>query len=313
VAFAWTDSIPDSQDVSDVTLVSKLVTASNQRLSLFDSPGSALTVPTAGTDVQAASFWHNLQFNIKSLVGQGNIVNSASITGGVAYDGTNTTSYLDHTIYFVWSAFATAVSMTGGDFRRQKPRQITSLFATIDTDSNPIASGMKAQYTDGKGYKYNGSAWVLNTLEPTDMLDSAAAAPSHCAPGLIQSGDYLGGWLAREIRDAFNILYSKDLTTVANYWGCDGTAGVVPGAVTHFADCHHAFSATESEIVSAYNSISNHSSNFDPATGINKFWTGGDGTGTGPNIGGPALSVGTVKNNCTTGGCADCDIIMSTQ
>jgi hypothetical protein len=60
--------------------------------------------------------------------------------------------------------------MIGGDFRRQKPREISTLSATTDTDGNTIASGMKARYlTDGYVYKFNGSTWSRPT--PPETVD----------------------------------------------------------------------------------------------------------------------------------------------
>jgi hypothetical protein len=99
----------------------------------------------------------------------------------------------------------------GDGWLRWTMRKITGTSATVDTDGNTIANGMKARSTaDGANYVRTSGAWVKGSISDIpDRLKSTDAAPNHCAPGYSDPAkhDVIGPWVYNECVAALNKLY----------------------------------------------------------------------------------------------------------
>jgi hypothetical protein len=245
MSWAWADAIPDDLstipgDVGELDIVAKLWEAHNQRAAL--APGIGITpIPAVGADIQYAgpadtsipaslptspTDKFSIQFIQRDIErwADGDTWFDPSLvefpitaTGGVLPD-----------LFLTLASLRSQASMTSDGFRRKKPREITSLTATTDTDGNARASGQKAIFrvTDvltfrahpqeaGRVVKFDGTNWTIpSPPESVDVLDSHSTAPNTCAAGFFRLGDYMGGWLYREIRDALNLIYIQTPTSV---------------------------------------------------------------------------------------------------
>jgi hypothetical protein len=99
----------------------------------------------------------------------------------------------------------------GDGWLRWTMRKITGTSATVDTDGNTIADGMKARSTaDRANYVRTSGAWVRGSISDIpDRLKSTDAAPNHCAPGYSDPAkhDVIGPWVYNECVAALNKLY----------------------------------------------------------------------------------------------------------
>jgi hypothetical protein len=194
---AWTDTIDESTDWSDLDFLSMFRDAVNERTRAAN--GAAIRSFSLGNDVQHASHGslatiRYLQEEVDAVVGNYIPIDIDMSTLGESDSPAYTTA-----------TFRTAAGLHADGWRRKRPREISSLSAAADTQGNARATNQRAIYTDGLVYKFNGTSWILDVGRP-DTLDSDSAAPDHVVPGYVTAGDYIGPWLFNELRDACNVL-----------------------------------------------------------------------------------------------------------
>ncbi len=218
----WNDPIDETFDWSEVGTFEQFRKAVYERVRIADYSDSditaimgalqvkyLLTPVTTGTDVQIFNYIFWWQKWLATI--------SPVFCSMLLYEeGVNRP--IDDQIYLTLTA--DIFNNTGG-FRRKRPREITSVGATSDSQGNARAVGQRAIYTGGfsspalitgKVYIYNGGAqWVLDTqLFPPDTLDSWNLSPPNRVNtdfnGVHSSGDYIGYWLFQEIRDVCNAM-----------------------------------------------------------------------------------------------------------
>lgn len=201
---AWNDTFDQTTDWSAVSFVEMFYAAYNERLQATGR--STVSLPVAGNDVQSAGFWNTLQNWISTNA-------TDFLDPSATYEG------LTGTVDTKQLTFAAVLALIGTstNWRRKRPREISSTVAATDTQGNAVANGMRAIYTgDGLIYLRAGGAWAVDLTGPPDTLDSNSAAPDTVSKGAMSAGDYIGPWVFNQIRDAFNqLIYTYALSDAA--------------------------------------------------------------------------------------------------
>ncbi len=247
----WNTTFDNTTDWSAASFLNMFVSAYTERangIGVVYGGGAppAIASVNVGDDVQKGGF---VVFSpsLSGFIGklQGNAVGLATtyfLDPATARNGQTPTSTGNYSmgqmnVYSQVSLFTKIGGDTRGYWRRKRPREITSLSATTDIQSNAAGTGQLAWGTGtnsssfhvGGLYQYSGSAWVevSPTMGPPDLLDSHAAAPNTVhitdAEGLILAGDYIGPWLFNELRDVFNAMVWIWLDRVTERGGSPGS------------------------------------------------------------------------------------------
>lgn len=167
-------------------LLVMLAEAVNERLAAvhFPTAGSPdqVDVPSAGANSCSQTWWRSLQDEVESM--------QSVFLSSTHPDDDSTPTY--------------------PPFRRKRPRQIYSSFAGImlEEGGSPT-TGMRSRHIknpstsdpgNGKVYEFNGTTWVETSNPLGDMPDTRAIE------GKIEVGDYIGGYLAADLRDMLNLM-----------------------------------------------------------------------------------------------------------
>lgn len=176
---AWTDDFNAAgYDIADVAVYQLLATRLNllYRLATWTG-GSAVSTPAAGDFL--SELIAELQDEVEALVGD------------FYYEPVPTSDRLMN--------FARLLGTGRTGWRRKRPWELDSggsLVIPAGAPSTSPAAGDKAIAVDGLVRNYSGTAWELSGNPAGDVPNTWELE------GQIEAGDYLGGWLLNELRDA---------------------------------------------------------------------------------------------------------------
>jgi hypothetical protein len=223
MAWSWGDAIDGTTDWSDVGFQNafRLGASERYRARGLSAPASISSGVSAGDDIATASHYADMQ-NFGATAFAKKITLEGSASGAIA-------------TYVTLAAVRTQAGLTGSNWRRKRPREISSTSATTDTQGNARAMGQHAILTAGAGtrgavYTFNGTTWALDTGSKPDLLDSQSAAPNAVAAGTMQAGDYIGEWIFNELMAVYKVcVWTISSFTVTGFLRPSGGAGAGTG------------------------------------------------------------------------------------
>lgn len=208
---AWNDIHTQATDWSNISFQQMFRDAISER---FQAGGRADPYPTAlaaGHDVSVAAYIADMQS--KALSAPGDWARKLA----PRYEGTVVGYAIKLTFDQLKIDAGLGVTALGvRHYQRKRPRTITDLLDTFDTNNNTSVAGHKA-WIGAELAEFNGTAWVLidaRTNQP-DTLDSHGALGSRInPPGECQAGDYIGPWIWNEMRNVLNqVVWTLPSTT----------------------------------------------------------------------------------------------------